>query len=414
MVGMDTSALVERAFRDDQGRAVGSLVRAFGDLGLAEESVMDAYAIALDRWGDHPPDNPGGWILTTARNRAIDRLRRSGTLESKTAEMAVELDRRQAGADDNPFAETIVDDRLRLMFTCCHPALDIDAQVALTLRLVAGLPTDQVARAFLVQESTMAARITRAKKKIRVAVIPFRVPPDHLLQERLAAVLACVYLIFNEGYLRRDGEVLLDGELCGEAIRLGRLLARLTPNEPEVTGLLALMLLIDSRRPSRTRGRRLVLLADQDRSRWISDQIHEGCTLVERALRRGRPGPYQLQAAIQAVHAEAQTYDETDWAQIAGLYGALMAMDPSPVVGLNAAVAQGMAHGPQVALDALSGLEDQLGRYHLLHAARAQFLVRLGRRKDALSSFQTARMLTDNVVEQRYIDEQMADLVAGG
>lgn len=406
---MDVTALVERAFREDQGRAVGSLVRSFGDFTLAEEAVQEAYAMALRKWPDGAPDNPGAWILTTARNRAIDRLRRAGRLETKTAEMAVELDRRQAGADDNPFAETIVDDRLRLMFTCCHPAIGQDAQVALTLRLVAGLTTPQIARAFLVKEATMAARITRAKKKIRVAAIPFRVPPDHLLAERLAAVLSCVYLIFNEGYLRGDGEVLLDAELSGEAIRLGRLLHRLMPNEPEVTGLLALMLLIDSRRHSRTRGRRLVRLEAQDRSRWDHDLIEEGCALVERALRRGRPGPYQVQAAIQAVHAEASTWDDTDWAQIAGLYAALAVGDPSPVVALNQAVAVGMAEGPEAGLAAIDRIEG-LDGYHLLHAARGDFLARAGRTDEARHAFTRARDLTDNVVEQRHLDDRLADL----
>ncbi|AXV08761.1 RNA polymerase sigma-70 factor, ECF subfamily [Euzebya pacifica] len=406
---MDPRTLVEQAFRNDQGRAVGSLVRAFGDFTLAEEAVQEAYAQALQKWADDPPENPGGWILTTARNRAIDKLRRAGRLEAKTLEMALELDRRQAGADDNPFADTIVDDRLRLMFTCCHPAIGQDAQVALTLRLVAGLTTPQIARAFLVQESTMAARITRAKKKIRVAAIPFRVPPDHLLAERLDAVLSCVYLIFNEGYLRGEGDVLLDAELSGEAIRLGRLLHRLMPNEPEVTGLLALMVLIDSRRHSRARGRRLVRLGEQDRTRWDREMIEEGCALVERALRRGRPGPYQVQAAIQAVHAEARTWNDTDWTQIAGLYASLAVGDPSPVVALNHAVAVGMAEGPEAgltAIDRIDGLDD----YHLVHAARADFLERLGRTDDAREALTRARALTNNVVEQRHLDDRLADL----
>lgn len=406
---MDPRTLVEQAFRNDQGRAVGSLVRAFGDFTLAEEAVQEAYAQALHKWADDPPDNPGGWILTTARNRAIDKLRRAGRLEAKTVEMALELDRRQAGADDNPFADTIVDDRLRLMFTCCHPAIGQDAQVALTLRLVAGLTTLQIARAFLVQESTMAARITRAKKKIRVAAIPFRVPPDHLLAERLAAVLSCVYLIFNEGYLRGEGDVLLDAELSGEAIRLGRLLHRLMPNEPEVTGLLALMVLIDSRRHSRARGRRLVRLGEQDRTRWDREMIEEGCALVERALRRGRPGPYQVQAAIQAVHAEARTWNDTDWTQIAGLYATLAVGDPSPVVALNHAVAVGMAEGPEAGLTAIDRI-DGLDGYHLVHAARADFLERLGRTDDAREALTRARALTNNVVEQRHLDDRLADL----
>lgn len=409
---MDAAALVERAFRDDQGRAVGSLLRSFGDLNLAEESVQEAYALALRHWDRRPPDNPGGWILTTARNRAIDRLRRAGRLETKTAEMAVELDRKQQAHDDSPFGQTIVDDRLRLIFTCCHPVLEPEAQVALTLRLVGGLTTAQIAGALLVRPATMAARLTRAKKKLREAGTPFEVPPDHLLPERLPPVLRVVYLVFNQGYLRRDGDRLLDVGLAAEAVRLGRLLHRLMPDEAEVTGLLALMVLIDARHGARAPGidpdgTRLVRLQDQDRSRWDATMIREGSTLVEQALRRGRPGPYQLQAAIQAVHCEAATFEDTDWSQIDGLYTVLRVVDPGPVVALNAAVARGMAAGPEAGLQVMAGLDEALSGYHLLHAARAQFLKGLGRHDEARQAFARARELTDNAIEQQFLDQQM-------
>ncbi|WP_341249926.1 RNA polymerase sigma factor [Euzebya pacifica] len=412
MTTSDPAALVERAFRDDQGAAVGSLVRAFGDITLAEESVQEAYALALDRWSFDPPDNPGGWILTTARNRAIDKLRRAGRLEAKTAEMAVELDRRQTAADGLHVRDTIADDRLRLMFTCCHPALDREAGVALLLRLVSGLTTPQIAHAFMVKEATMAARITRAKKRIRSADVPFRMPPDHELGERVAGVLAGVYLVFNEGYLRSDGDGLVDGGLCGEAIRLGRLLYRLMPDDAEVMGLLALMLIVDSRRAARSRGRRLVTMAEQDRSRWDRDRIAEGCALVEQALRRGQPGTYQLQAAIQAVHAESSSIEDTDWAQIVGLYEVLLIASPSPVVQLNHAVAIGMAEGPAAGLRRLDGLLSVLEGNHLLHAARGDFLSRLDRHEDAVEAFARAVELTGNTVEQRFLQQRIDDLTA--
>lgn len=406
----DPAVLVERAFREDQGAAVGSLVRAFGDLSLAEEAVQEAYALALRRWATDPPDNPGGWILTTARNRAIDRLRRAGRLETKTAEMAVELDRRQQVADDNPMRETLVDDRLRLMFTCCHPALAPEAQVALMLRLVSGLTTPQIAAAFMVPLPTMAARITRAKKKVRAAAIPFRVPPEAQLGERVAGVLAGVYLVFNEGYVRTEGETLVDADLCGEAIRLARLLHRLMPTDPEVMGLLALMLLIDARREARGLGRRLRRLADQDRSRWDAGKVAEGCALVERALRRGRPGTYQLQAAIQAVHAEAPTFADTDWPQIVGLYDVILVAAPNPAVRLNRAVAVGMAEGPEAGLAALEGLDESLGEGHLLHAVRGDLLARLGRVEAAREALQRAHDLTGNAVERRHLADRIAEL----
>lgn len=410
MAPQDPAALVERAFRDDQGAAVGSLVRAFGDLALAEEAVQEAYAAALVRWATDPPDNPGGWILTTARNRAIDRLRRAGRLEAKTAEMAVELDRRQQVADDNPMRETVVDDRLRLMFTCCHPALAPEAQVALMLRLVSGLTTPEIARAFLVPLPTMAARITRAKKKVRAAAIPFRVPPDADLPRRLGGVLAGIYLVFNEGYVRSEGEELSSADLSREALRLGRLMHRLMPDEPEVAGLLALMLLVEARREARTAGRRLRRMADQDRSRWDAAMVAEGCALVEQALRRGRPGTYQVQAAIQAVHAEAPTFAETDWRQVVGLYDVLLVVAPSPVVRLNRAVAVGMADGPEAGLAAMDGLEEALGDGHLLHAVRGDLLARCGRVEEARSVLTRALGLATNAVERRHLGDRLAEL----
>ena len=410
MAPQDPAALVERAFRDDQGAAVGSLVRAFGDLALAEEAVQEAYAAALVRWATDPPDNPGGWILTTARNRAIDRLRRAGRLEAKTAEMAVELDRRQQVADDNPMRETVVDDRLRLMFTCCHPALAPEAQVALMLRLVSGLTTPEIARAFLVPLPTMAARITRAKKKVRAAAIPFRVPPDADLPRRLGGVLTGIYLVFNEGYVRSEGEELSSADLSREALRLGRLMHRLMPDEPEVAGLLALMLLVEARREARTAGRRLRRMADQDRSRWDAAMVAEGCALVEQALRRGRPGTYQVQAAIQAVHAEAPTFADTDWRQVVGLYDVLLVVGPSPVVRLNRAVAVGMAEGPEAGLAALEGLEEALGDGHLLHAVRGDLLARCGRVEEARSVLTRALGLATNAVERRHLGDRLAEL----
>ena len=407
---MAAARLVAQAFRADQGRAVASLLRAFGDLDLAEDCVQEAYVEALRTWPTRPPDNPGAWIQTTARNRAIDRLRRAGRLERKVEEMAVELDRRQTARDGVAIAETVADDRLRLLFTCCHPALAIEAQVGLTLRLVVGLTTGQIARALLVSEPTMAARLTRAKKRVRDAGVGLRMPDDHELGDRTAAVLRVVYLVFNQGYARRDGGPLLDVELTREAIRLGRLLHRLMPEDPEVAGLLALLLLADARRDARTRSGRLVRLEDQDRSRWDAAAIEEGCALVERALRRGRPGPYQLQAAIQAVHTEAPRAADTDWAEIAGLYEVLAALDPSPVVALNRAVAVHRAEGPGAALALLAPLAEPLGTYHLLHAVTAEVLADLDRTAEAAAALRRAAELTDNPVEQRHLADRLATL----
>lgn len=404
------AALVAAAFREDQGRIVASLLRSFGDLDLAEDAVQDAAAAALRAWGDGVPDRPGAWLLTSARNRAIDRLRRAGRLEAKTAEMAVALDRRQANADATTMTETVVDVRLRLLFTCCHPALDADAQVALTLRLVVGLTTAQVAAAFLVRTTTMGARLTTARRRIRASGTPLRMPDDHELDDRVDAVLRVVHLTFAQGHLAAGGRRLLDVDLVEDATRLARLVAALLPEDPEAQGLLALILLADSRRDARTQAGRLVLMAAQDRSRWDRRRIAEGTALVEAALRRGQVGRYQLQAAIQAVHAEAAAADDTDWPQIVALYDVLLGLDPSPIVALHRAVAVHHAVGPAAGLRALAPLVEDLDHHHLLHASRATMVAALGDPAAARAAWSRALELTDNAVERRFVADRLGEL----
>jgi RNA polymerase sigma-70 factor (ECF subfamily) len=410
--------LVDRLFREEQGRAVATLIRVTGDFDLAEEAVQDAFISALETWPSRGvPSNPGAWITTTARNRAIDRLRRRRRLVDKTEQLAretaVEAELRAIGSGTSEATMLIADDRLRLIFTCCHPALTMDARVALTLRTLGGLTTPEIARAFLVPEPTLAQRLVRAKRKIRDAGIPYRVPPAELLPERLAGVLHVLYLVFNEGYAASSGDALIRRELCAEAIRLARVVVELLPDEPEARGLLALMLLHDARRDARVDDAgRIVLLDDQDRGRWDQDRIAEGRRLIAATLREQRPGPYQVQAAIAALHDEAATAADTDWAQIAVLYRTLLEMTPSPVVELNLAAAVAMADGPAVGLAMMDGIAatGELEAYPYLHAARADLLRRLERWSEADAAYRRAQELTTNGAERSFLERRLAEL----
>jgi RNA polymerase sigma-70 factor (ECF subfamily) len=388
---------IERVFRQEYGRAVATLVRVCGSIDSAEEAVQDAFAEALRRWPSAGlPPSPAGWIITTARNRAIDRLRREASREERHAAAVAMLE------SDERQEDPVCDDRLLLIFTCCHPALAQSVQVALTLRLLGGLTTAEIASAFLVPEATMAQRLVRAKAKIRDARIPYRVPSEAELPERAHAVLGVVYLIFNEGYSASSGDRLVRDDLCDEAIRLGRLLAELMPEEPEVMGLLALMLLIDSRRSARVASDGSVaLLSGQDRTLWNRTLIAEGQSIVRRFLARNAPGPYQIQAAINAVHSDAPSADAVDWRQILLLYDQLLSLQPTPIVALNRAVAVAEVHGPQAALAVVDELE--LRGYYLFHAIRADLLRRLGRKNESAVAYESAIAQANNVREREFL-----------
>ncbi len=410
---------VEAVFRREYGRCVAALIRFLGDIDAAEEAVQDAFTLAVARWpSDGQPPNPGAWITTTARNRAIDRLRRESVRDERHAQahhLYGAAAQATEGSAPAPEEDTVPDDRLRLIFTCCHPALNQPAQVALTLRLLGGLKTPEIARAFLVPEATMAQRLVRAKRKIRNTRLPYRVPAEAELPTRLKPVLAVVYLIFNEGYAA-TADTLMRLDLCAEGIRHARVLAELMPDEPETQGLLALLLLLHSRSGARvTSDGSLVRLADQDRRLWDRDLVAEGQAIARACVQRGRPGPYQIQAAINAVHSVAASFDGTDWHAILTLYDQLHTLTPTPIVALNRAVALAEVCGPAAGLAAVDGLRSSgLDSYYLFHSARADLLRRLGRSSEAAAAYATARALTTNPVEQAFLDTQRAGSMRAG
>ena len=417
----DPTDSLDEVFRREAGRCTATLIRVLGGIDLAEDAVAEAFAVAAERWPvDGVPPNPGGWITTTARNRAIDRLRRESTRDDRhlaahrlhTHDMDPPASPDPELGDLDAFVDVVPDDQLRLMFLCCHPSLAADAQVALTLRLLGGLETPEIARLFVVPEATMAQRIVRAKRKLRDNHAPYRVPQGAELPDRLAAVLAAVYLIFTEGHTATSGSSLTRVDLSREAIRLGRVLTELMPDEPEAVGLLALMLLTESRRPARVAADgSMIRLADQDRSRWDGDLITEGHALVRACLRRNAPGPFQIQAAVAAVHADAASVGETDWSQIVALYDQLYALRPNPVVALNRAAAIGELDGPAAGLLALELLDaDALADYQPYHAARADLLARAGRHDDALAAYDRAIELTRNPTERSFLEAQRATI----
>jgi RNA polymerase sigma-70 factor, ECF subfamily len=410
---------VEAVFRREYGRCVATLIRFLGDIDAAEEAVQDAFTVAVARWPtEGQPPNPGAWIVTTARNRAIDRLRRESVRDERHAQAHHLYGTAEAGDDQAlaPDDETVPDDRLRLIFTCCHPALNQPAQVALTLRLLGGLETPEIARAFLVPETTMAQRVVRAKRKIRNAHVPYRVPAEAELPARLEPVLAVLYLIFNEGYAATAGRRLIRLDLCAEGIRLARVLAELMPGEPEAQGLLALLLLLHSRSAARVAADgSLIRLAEQDRRLWDRGLITEGQAIVRACVQRDHPGPYQIQAAVNAVHSVAPSFDRTDWPAILTLYDQLYALTPTPVVALNRAVALAEVRGPAAGLATVDDLRSSgLDGYYLFHATRADLLRRLGRDEEAAAAYATARALTANPVEQAFLDTRRATLSGGG